>query len=43
MLFDKVIAFDNLLNKIIVIVNIKTDNLEENYKNAQKELEPEAE
>ena len=39
MLFDKIIAFDNLLNKIIVIVNIKTDNLKENYKNAQKELE----
>lgn len=39
MLFDKVIAFDNLLNKIIVIVNVKTDNLKENYKNAQKELE----
>ncbi len=39
MLFDKVIAFDNVRNKIILIVNIKTDNIEENYKKAQKELE----
>ncbi len=34
MLFDKVIAFDNLRQKIMIIVNIKTDNLEENYENA---------
>lgn len=39
MLFDKVIAFDNIRNKIILIVNIKTDNIEENYNNAIKELE----
>ncbi len=38
MLFDKVIAFDNVRNKIIIIVNIKTDNLEENYEKAKKEL-----
>lgn len=38
MLFDKVIAFDNLLNKIIVIVNVKTDNLKENYNKAKIEL-----
>ncbi|MBQ7641318.1 MAG: anthranilate synthase component I [Acholeplasmatales bacterium] len=39
MLFDKVIAFDNIRQRIILIVNIKTDNLEENYKKAKKELE----
>lgn len=38
MLFDKVIAFDNVRNKIILIVNIKTDNLRENYKKGIKEL-----
>ncbi|MGV8906440.1 MAG: anthranilate synthase component I [Acetobacterium sp.] len=31
MLFDKVIAFDHLRQKIVVIVNIKTDDLEKNY------------
>ncbi len=34
MLFDKVVAFDNVRQKIILIVNIKTDNFEENYENA---------
>ncbi len=38
MLFDKIIAFDNIKNKIILIVNVKTDNLKENYKKALKEL-----
>lgn len=38
MLFDKVITFDNVKNKIIIIVNIKTDNLENNYLFAKKEL-----
>ena len=38
MLFDKIIAFDNARNKIVLIVNIKTDNLEENYEKAVKEL-----
>lgn len=38
MLFDKVIAFDNVRNKIVLIVNIKTDNLEENYNKAVLEL-----
>ena len=38
MLFDKVIAFDNFRQKIIIIVNIKTDDLENNYKNAGEEL-----
>lgn len=36
MLFDKVIAFDNIRQKIIIIVNIKTDNLEKNYCDAQE-------
>ena len=34
MLFDKIIAFDNLRQKIILIANIKTENFEENYENA---------
>ncbi len=38
MLFDKVIAVDNLEKKIIFIVNIKTDELEANYNNAVLEL-----
>lgn len=39
MLFDKIIAFDNIKNKIIIIVNVKTDNLKENYEKAIKEIE----
>ena len=39
MLFDKVIAFDNRKNEIILIVNMQLDNLEENYRIASKELE----
>ena len=38
MLFDKVIAFDNFKQKIILISNIKTDDLENNYKNACDDL-----
>ena len=38
MLFDKVIAFDNFRQKIILITNIDTDNIEENYKAAEAEL-----
>ncbi len=38
MLFDKVIAFDNFRQKIILIVNIKTDDLENNYDEACKHL-----
>ncbi|SHK29887.1 anthranilate synthase component I [Hespellia stercorisuis] len=38
MLFDKVIAFDNYRQKIVLIVNAKTDNLETNYHNAEAEL-----
>ena len=43
MLFDKVIAFDNLKQKIFLIVNIRTDALEENYEKAVKELDRMAE
>ncbi len=39
MLFDKVIAFDNIRQKIILITNIKTDDLEENYRRAERELD----
>ena len=39
MLFDKVIAFDNLKQEIVLIVNVKTDNFEENYNAAVKELD----
>ena len=38
MLFDKVIAFDNFRQKIVIIVNMKTDDLENNYKKACMEL-----
>ena len=38
MLFDKVIAFDNFRQKIILITNIAIDNLEENYIKAEAEL-----
>jgi len=39
MLFDKVIAFDHFKQKIIIMINIKTDNLEVNYSEAIIELE----
>ncbi|MGN1188703.1 MAG: anthranilate synthase component I [Lachnospiraceae bacterium] len=38
MLFDKVIAFDNLKSRIILITNIPVNNVEEEYKKAQSEL-----
>ncbi len=38
MLFDKVIAFDNLKQKIIVIANAKTDKLEEEYHRCTEEI-----
>lgn len=34
MLFENVIAYDHLRQKIIIIVNMHTDNLEESYRNA---------
>ena len=39
MFFDKVIAFDNFRQKIIIIANAKSDNFEENYKKAVSEIE----
>lgn len=39
MLFDKVIAFDNRENKIIIIANMQTDDIEKNYDIAVKELD----
>lgn len=39
MLFDKVIAFDNFRQKIILIVNISLDDPETEYKKAVAELE----
>ena len=38
MLFDKVIAFDNFKQKIILIVNMKTDDLINNYNKACSDL-----
>jgi anthranilate synthase component I len=38
MLFHKVIAFDNYRQKLILILNIKTDDLEINYHRAEREL-----
>jgi len=39
MLFDKVIAFDNYKQKIILIVNIKTENIEEEYEKGKAGIE----
>ncbi len=39
MLFDKLIAFDHLKQKIFLIANVKTDNLEVNYAKAEREIE----
>ena len=38
MLFDKVIAFDNIRQKLILIVNIRLDSVETEYNRAQVEL-----
>lgn len=38
MLFDKVIAFDNYRQKIVLIANAKTDDLEHTYNKAMEEL-----
>ena len=38
MLFDKVIAFDNIRQKIILIVNMQLSNPETNYNKAVWEL-----
>jgi len=39
MLFDKIIAFDNFKQEIILIVNIRTENLDSEYEKAVKQLE----
>lgn len=39
MLFDKVIAFDNYRQKVILIVNIRCDELESEYRRAEEELD----
>lgn len=39
MLFEKVIAFDNLKQKIILIVNIRTEDLANNYRKGVQDLE----
>ena len=39
MLFDKVIAFDNLKQQTVFIVNISTDDLEANYLKAEEEID----
>ena len=39
MLFDKGIAYDNYRQKIVLMINIETENLEENYVKAVQELE----
>ena len=39
MLFDKVIAYDHLSQKIDVIVNMRTDDMLENYGTARAEIE----
>jgi len=39
MLFDKVIAFDNYKQKIILLANIKTENIEAEYENGKTQLE----
>ncbi len=38
MLFDSLIAFDNLRQKITLIANIALDNIQDSYKNAQERL-----
>ena len=38
MLFDKVIAFDNIRQKLILIVNIRLDSVETEYNRAELEL-----
>lgn len=39
MLFDKIIAYDNYRQSIYVIINVKTDNLEQNYNSAVTEID----
>lgn len=39
MLFDRVIAFDNFRQKLILITNISLDDAEKTYENAERQLE----
>lgn len=39
MLFDKVIAYDNIRQKIILIANARTDHLEEEYERCMQEID----
>jgi anthranilate synthase component 1 len=39
MLFDKVIAYDHLKQKIVLVVNVRTDNIMERYGQATADLE----
>lgn len=39
MLFDKVIAFDNIRQKLVIIANAKTEDLEANYEKAIKDID----
>ena len=39
MLFDKVIAFDNVKQKIVVVANACTDDFESNYQKACEEID----
>lgn len=39
MLFDKVIAFDHMRKRIILIVNVHCEEIEREYRRAEKELE----
>ena len=38
MLFDKVIAFDNVRQRIVLICNISTENIDEEYARAKREI-----
>ena len=39
MLFDRVIAYDHLKQKISIVVNMRTDNIDENYRKALSDIE----
>lgn len=39
MLFDKIIAYDHLKQKIIIVVNMRTDHLEKSYQAALRDIE----
>ena len=39
MLFDKVVVFDNLMQKLILIVNIRLDDVDTEYARAKLELD----